>query len=93
LRKKNPSEKEWVEFLKIKNEFPNARIKKDYNREILDIGAEISEGNETFILLKGPQTNDLYELITPACHCVEGLATLDEVRTALSKLCQSIEPD
>ena len=93
MKKRNPTEKERVEFLKIKDMFPNALLKRDYNREILDIGAEIPEGNSIFILLKGPQTNNLYELITPACHCIEGLATLDQVRAELHKLLQEVEPN
>ena len=73
------SKKEWAEYQLILEWFPEAKIKADYNREILDIGVEITCGGETFILLKGDQTNDKYELITPECLFFEGLQTLADV--------------
>jgi hypothetical protein len=73
------SKKEWAEYQLILKWFPEARIKVDYNREILDIGAEITWGEKTFILLRGDQTNDKYELITPECLFFEGLETLADV--------------
>lgn len=80
--------KEWTEFLRIKEWFPDARLKEDYNREILDIGAEIPCGDEVWILLKGEQTHHCYELISPACNWFEGLKDLAEVSEVLNRGCR-----
>lgn len=80
--------KEWIEFLRIKEWFPEARIKKDYNREILDIGAEIPDGEHTWILLKGEQTQHCYELISPSCTWFEGLKDLAEVWEVFQQSCR-----
>lgn len=80
--------REWVEFLRIKEWFPEARIKEDYNREILDIGAEIPYGGQVWILLKGEQTLNQYELISPDCKWFEGLTDLAEVREVIQRSCR-----
>lgn len=87
MDKKNET-KEWMEFLQIKEWFPEARIKEDYNREILDIGVEIPQGEQVWILLKGEQTQHCYELISPACTWFEGLNDLAEVREVFQKACR-----
>ncbi len=80
--------KEWVEFLRIKEWFPEARIKEDYNREILDIGVEIPNSQQVWILLKGEQTQHHYELISPECKWFEGLRDLQEVWEVFHKSCR-----
>lgn len=72
-------EREWKEFLKIKDIFPDAQLKEDYNREILDVGVEIPTDQGIWILLKGEQTNHYYELISPDFKWFEKLETLSEV--------------
>ena len=70
---------EWEELLLIREWFPEARLKEDYNREILDIGVEIPTDQGLWILLKGEQTNHCYELISPDCKWFERLDGLDKV--------------
>ncbi len=81
-------DKEKLEFASIKEWFPESRIKKDYNREILDIGVEIPYQDQWFILLKGEQTNHKYELIAPDCKWFEGLEDLETVDTLIKRLCR-----
>jgi len=73
------------EFNDIKRVLPQIKLKADYNHEILDIGVEIPFGNQVFILLKGEQTNQCYELITPDCRFYERLQTLTEVLEKLQE--------
>lgn len=81
-------EKEMQEFASIKERFPESRIKKDYNREILDIGVEIPCQDHWFILLKGEQTGHMYELIAPDCKWFEGLEDLEAVDALIKRLCR-----
>lgn len=78
MSRKN-AKNEWEEFLRVKEWFPESRIKEDYNREILDIGVEIPVDNAIWILLKGEQTNNLYELISPEFKWFEELEDLSKV--------------
>lgn len=82
------SEVERKEFEAIQSWFPESRIKEDYNREILDIGAEIPYDNQVFILLKGEQTGHRYEVIAPDCKWFEGLEDLSSVDSLLKRLCR-----
>jgi hypothetical protein len=86
LQRNKQSIHELKELQLIKEWFPDAILKEDYNREILDIGAEIRVGKDIIILLKGPQTNGYYELVTPDCTCIEGLTSLAEVHEVYQKL-------
>ncbi|RKD25098.1 hypothetical protein BEP19_04570 [Ammoniphilus oxalaticus] len=80
---KRHEEIEREEFLRVKRRFPQARLKADYNREIIDIGVEIPTQEGVWILLKGEQTNDCYELISPGFAWFERLETLDDVARTL----------
>jgi len=79
INEKKHEESEWNEFLLIKESFPEARLKEDYNREILDVGVEIPTDHGIWTLLKGEQTNHHYELISPTCKWFEDLDTLADV--------------
>ncbi|RXT04169.1 hypothetical protein [Ammoniphilus sp. CFH 90114] len=82
------SELEKKEFEAIQEWFPHSRIKEDYNREILDIGVEISIHNQVFILLKGEQTGHTYEVIDPECKWYEGLVDLNAVDVLIKRICR-----
>lgn len=77
--KKKHTSLEQEEFLAIKKWFPEAELKQDYNREILDIGAKIHTDQGSWIILKGEQTNHCYELISPDFRWYEDLKKLEDV--------------
>jgi len=77
--KNKHAEKEWKEFQLVKEWFAEARLKVDYNREILDVGVEIPTEQGIWIILKGEQTNGCYELISPDFKWFEELDNLADV--------------
>ena len=82
------NDQEYQEFQAIIKWFPEAKLKRDYNREILCIGVQIPWNDTYFTLLKGPQTNDCYELITPDCKWFEGLEEMEQVFTLFQRICR-----